>query len=82
MFYSFIVSLVGGQEKHEESREYEGEWREDKKKRNVQNRALHSVKEGFKKSKATQRPKNNFLTPREPVEASWALLTLKPVRKN
>jgi len=30
--------------------------REDRKKRNVQNRVLHSVKGGFKKTKAAQRP--------------------------
>lgn len=79
---TFIVSVVGWQEKPEESREYKGEWREDKKKRNMQNRVLHSVEGGFKKNKPTQRPKNIFLTPREPIEASWELLTYKLVRKN
>lgn len=66
----------------EESREYKGEWREDKKKRNMQNRMLHSVEGAFKKNKATQRQKEIFFTPREPIEASWELLTYKSVRKN
>lgn len=58
--YTFIVSVVGWQEKPEESREYKGERREEKKKRNMQNRLLHSVEGGFKKNKATQRPKKIF----------------------
>lgn len=74
--------MEGWQEKPEENREYKGEWKEHKKKRNMQNRVLHSVEGGFKRNKATQRPKNIFLTPREPIEASWELLTYKPVRKN
>ena len=48
--------MVWRQEKPEESREYKREQREDKKKRNMQNRVLHSVKGGFKKNKAAQRP--------------------------
>lgn len=47
--------MVWRQEKPEESKEYKGEGREDKKKRNMQNRVLHSVEGGFKKNKAAQR---------------------------
>lgn len=83
MLYSLTASVVGWQEKPEESREYKGEQRDDKKKRNMQNRVLHGVRGGFKKNKTAQRPRKKiFLSPREPIEASWELLTYKPVRKN
>lgn len=49
----------------------------------MQNRVLPSIKGGFKKNKAAQRPnKQIFLSPREPNEVVWELLTYKPMRRN
>lgn len=71
------------QEKPKENREYKGEQRDDKKRRNMLTRMLHSVKGGSKKNKAAERPnKQIFLSPRETKKFAWELLTFKLTRKN
>lgn len=54
-----------------ENRECKGEQRDNKKRRNMLTRVLHSVKGGSKKRKAAERPnKQIFLSPREPKKVA------------